>query len=285
MKYFHHLFLLAFLLFAALCQAQTDSLRTFIDTWQGIWIQSDHPLDDPLSPEPKWVVQIDPDYISGDEVAILLSEYYQDGIVDVLWFEYANGGLEYKRGNRDGLELDISKIDYVRLMVGKEGGKAGIVLELLEAENENFVYAPLLHMPPESHPGWAWGLQQYFRAFLEGGSYDILGQTGIPTTLDAALGQENVLENLAFVNEHTVLFPMFEEIGLQANMDLVMLGSPEPGGELDLYAIEWTPMGIFLYETEMRPHASDPGIYVFLKGELSCAIIPRLPIEPTRITQ
>ena len=172
---------------------KADSLYHFVENWAGVWIQGDHPVvwdEEPTAA--KWVVQLDPKYIVGDQVAVLLSEYYKDGLVDVLWFRFENGGLMYQGATKDGLWMDVSRLDYARLVPVQNEETEILVLELLEAEVENYVYAPMLNMPPESHPGWAWGLQRYLLAFLDGGSYDVLNPRGVPTTLDAAFGRSGV---------------------------------------------------------------------------------------------
>ena len=263
----------------------SDSLYHFVETWSGVWIQGDHPIvwdEEPTAS--KWVVQLDPRYVAGDEVAVLLSEYYRDGIVDVLWFGYESGSLVYQGATKDGRWLDMSRLDFARLIPVEENGKQALVLELLEAEVENYVYAPMLNMPPESHPGWAWGLQKYLLAFLDGGSYDVLTKDGIPTSLDQAFARDNVRDEIAFVENHAVLFPMFEEICLQAPFDLILVGDGHPAGELLLYAVDWNPFGIFLYEAEMGPMNQD-GHYSISKGELTCTIVPTLPIAPIQVTQ
>lgn len=271
--------------FAQTAATNQDSLRQFVETWAGVWIQAEN--YDVWDEEPsyeRWVVQIDPTYIVDNQVAILVSEYFKDGMVDVLWFGYQAGNLMYQGATRDGRWLDLSRLDYARLVPTGQRGEETLALELLETEAEHYVYAPLVHMPSESHPGWAWGLQRYFLAFLDGGHYEILTKAGIPTSLDDAFGHANVRYDLAFVDEHASLFPMFEEIGVTSPLNLLMIGAGNPTGELNFYAIEWDPFGIYIYDTDMKID-NDLGLYSFEKRELRCTVLPILPIPPPVVTQ
>ncbi|MEL6592617.1 MAG: hypothetical protein AAFQ68_21140, partial [Bacteroidota bacterium] len=85
--------------------------------------------------------------------------------------------------------------------------------------------------------------------FLQEGSYQICNPHGEGLSLTEAFGSEEVVAEMAFFNDSPVLLPMLEELGVSTSFDIVLIGEVHPGGKSQIYAIEWLPQAIYLYET------------------------------------
>jgi hypothetical protein len=229
-----------------------DQLRAFVNKIKGTWI-TDFQFNENLGEElPELLIHINPSWVEKNQVKIVVSEYCQDGLADFLVFELQDDKLIYVGASKKGCSFDLCRLDFIYLRPETQEGDTMLTYEAQETEYANYQYLRLRRMPPSYADGlgWACHLQGFLTTYLRDGQYQIHGADGNLLSLEEAFGSEAPLEDLAFVNEHPVLFPMLEEHCVTTAFNIVLMGEAHPGGEMQIFAVEWRPEAIYLYETE-----------------------------------
>ncbi|MEM7655485.1 MAG: hypothetical protein AAF399_05095 [Bacteroidota bacterium] len=257
-----------------LVEAQSISpLHAWVADHEGVWMvaNQDPVLDEDATAT--WVVQLDRAHLVGNRLAVMVSEYCRPAIAEVLWFKWEDNGLTYVGAQRDGLPIELKGLAYARIERVAKESRPTLRLQLQEWDQQWTLEEQLIHMPVPLQPGWAWGWQHYLIGFLAEGCYEVWDESGAPTTLVQALDRPNVLADLAFVEAHALLYPMFEEICVRSPYPLILLGDGRPGGEVRLIVIDWQENGIHLFDGH---HARNEAgnMFPIHKGKHLCTIIP-----------
>ncbi|MEL6670303.1 MAG: hypothetical protein AAFP08_15130, partial [Bacteroidota bacterium] len=188
--------------------------------------------------------------IENGQVKIVVSEYCGEFQADYLHFALQGEKLRYVGASKEGCFFDMSQLDFAYLGFEVNGKDTLLTYESQETEYANYQYHRLLRMPLKgTAEGWACRLQGYLTTFLQEGSYQICNPHGEGLSLTEAFGSEEVVAEMAFFNDSPVLLPMLEELGVSTSFDIVLIGEVHPGGKSQIYAIEWLPQAIYLYET------------------------------------
>ncbi|GAB4414939.1 MAG: hypothetical protein OHK0039_23150 [Bacteroidia bacterium] len=116
-------------------------------------------------------------------------------------------------------------------------------------------------------------LQAYLLEVLIYGEYRVYDADGRTTSLDAALGGDHMVEELRYFETYSGLWPMYEELCVRTDFDVVLLGTLQPGGTLRIFGIEWEADAIRLYET-FTPDDSEDGLFPLMRGALAFYILP-----------
>lgn len=227
-----------------------DALRKYVKAIQGTWISLPDYSSEMEAERPDLLIHIDPALIQNGQVRIVISDYCGEAEADYLHFSLHGERLKYVGASQDGCFFDMTRLDFAYLSFEVDGPDTLLVYEAQEIEYANYQYHKLLRMPPaQIDAGWACRLQGYLTTFLREGSYRIYGGNDRELSLSQAFGSEAVIAEMAFLNEHPVLFPGLEELGVTTPFDIVMIGSVHPAGNANIYAIEWRNEAIYLYET------------------------------------
>ncbi|MEM6344201.1 MAG: hypothetical protein AAF927_09990 [Bacteroidota bacterium] len=245
-----------------------DALRKYVKAIQGTWISLPDYSAEIEAERPDLLIHIDPALIKDGQVRIVVSDYCGETQADYLHFSLQGERLQYVGASQDGCFFDMSRLDFVYLSFEVDGTDTLLVYEAQETEYANYQYHKLLRMPPaDLNSGWACRLQGYLTTFLKEGSYQICDANGCEISLSEAFGSEDIVADMSFANEHLVLFPGLEELGVSTPFDIVMIGSMHPAGNAAIYAIEWQKEAIYLYET-YREYDE------LLKGNLRFVLMP-----------
>lgn len=245
-----------------------DALRKYVKAIQGTWISLPEYIDIENSDRPDLLIHVDPTLIEKGQVLIVVSDYCGEAQADYLHFELQGDRLKYVGASQDGCFFDMTRLDFAYLSYEVNGTDTLLTYESQETEYANYQFHKLLRMPPaQIDAGWACRLQGYLTTFLQEGSYRILDAHNCELSLAQAFGSEEVLAEMAFVNEHPVLFPALEELGVSTPFDIVIIGSIQPAGNAQPYAIEWLADAIYLYET----YTVEDNLF---KGNLRFVLIP-----------
>ncbi|MEL7530673.1 MAG: hypothetical protein AAFN10_05165 [Bacteroidota bacterium] len=251
-----------------------DALRKYVKSIQGTWISLPDYSAEIEAERPDLLIHIDPVLIKDGQVRIVVSDYCGEAQADYLHFELQGERLKYVGASQDACFFDMTRLDFVYLSFEVEGQDTLLVYEAQETEYANYQYHKLLRMPAaDLDAGWACRLQGYLTTFLRKGSYQICDANGCELSLSEAFGSEDIIADMSFANEHPVLFPGLEELGVSTPFDIVMIGSVHPAGKATIYAIEWRKDAIYLYETY---HEYDE----LHKGNLRFVLMPDF-VKPT----
>lgn len=242
--------LTGFFLFGSSAPKGEDALRKYVKAIEGTWISLPDYAAAFESERPDLLIHIDADLIEKGQIRIVVSDYCGETQADYLHFELQGERLKYVGASEDGCFFDMTRLDFVYLSMEVNDRDTLLTYEAQETEYANYQYHKLVRMPPAKlEGGWACRMQTYLTTFLREGSYRILDAHACELSLAQAFGDENVVAEMSFANEHPVLIPMLEEIGVSTPFDIVMIGSVHPTGNAELYAIEWQKEAIYLYET------------------------------------
>lgn len=245
-----------------------DALRKYVKAIQGTWISLPAYTNIEDSDRPDLLIHIDPTLIEKGQVRIVVSDYCGETQADYLHFELQGKRLKYVGASQEGCFFDMSRLDFVYLSFEVNGTDTLLTYEAQETEYANYQYHKMLRMPPAKiDAGWACRMQGYLTTFLREGSYRIFDPHNCELSLALAFGSEAVVAEMAFVNEHPVLFTGLEELGVTTPFDIVIIGSISPAGNAQIYAIEWQTEAIYLYET----YTEDDRLY---KGDLQFVLVP-----------
>ncbi|MFK7920393.1 MAG: hypothetical protein AB8H47_00475 [Bacteroidia bacterium] len=245
-----------------------DALRKYVKAIEGTWISLAEYTNIENSDRPDLLIHIDPTLIAKGQVRIVVSDYCGETQADYLHFELQGERLKYVGASQDGCFFDMTRLDFVYLSFEVNGTDTLLTYEAQETEYANYQFHKLLRMPPAKvDAGWACRMQGYLTTFLREGSYRIFDAHDCELSLAQAFGSEEVVAEMAFVNEHPVLFPALEELGVTTPFDIVIIGSIHPAGNAQLYAIEWEAEAIYLYET----YTADESL---VKGNLRFVLVP-----------
>jgi len=205
----------------------------------------------PEGREPLFQLYLAPEQLAAEEALLVIGEYCRPGVAQYLRFRPEAGRLVYAGAVRDSQMTDLTRIARMEIRWEVEEGDTLLIYEAEETEYANLTRVRLRRQPrPVSdESGWFCGLQMPLIQVLTEGAYTVYSAGGTPTTLDGALGIAGARDELALFASHYDLWPMLEELCVRSSLDVVVLGSPRPGAETRILAIEWAPDAIYLYET------------------------------------
>lgn len=250
--------------------AAESELFNFVETIQGTWAEPFTNNDGS-----RFIITIEPHNISGDKIRIQINDYYLPGIIDYLWFRLDKDKLVYTEASYDDCFFDLTRIEYIHIWTAMKGADPVLVYEAREAEYQNFVFRKLTRITPDNYVTgtWACGLQEVLTSYLSEDNFRVFNAEGYEVTPEMAFGTAAVVEEMEFFEDNAYLWPMYEEICIRTDFDMVVIGGFYPGGSATIYAIEWDPEEIRLYQTYVAPGSED-GTFPILKGDLIYRILP-----------
>jgi len=227
--------------------------------------------------EPELQVIIRSEWVSGDEVKVVVSEYCDGQRAQYLHFRLAGTGdhLVYSGASLGGCAFDLARIEQMRLGYTVEAGDTSLWYGVVEIDDQYRQQVQLGRDPvPAAHYDWQCGMQDQLVQLLTEGQYQLYTGEGYPIAVEEAFGSEQILEDLPFMAAHSNLMAGYEELCIQAPFDVVLLGSLHPAGELHIYGIEWETEKVMLYETHLRPEADAWGYQALRRGSLRLVLKP-----------
>ncbi|TAE47636.1 MAG: hypothetical protein EAZ89_17340 [Bacteroidetes bacterium] len=267
---------------AALSGAGGDEiLRSYLQKIEGNWVDEGYAQG--LSegqlmqePHPGLMLDIQANRIQDHQAMIVVSEYCRPDLAEYLRFRLEDGQLVYSGAAREGCYFDIPQIDFIRIRRENETEAAALIYEASETEHENYQQERMLRNPAPEVTAWHCGLQTFLTRLLRSGNSTIYDAAGRELSLAEAMGSEAAAEELSYVERYTLYWPMYEEVCVRADFEIVVFGSLQPGGSAAIYAIEWGSEDIRLYETQTATSSRD-GFFPLQKGKLRFRIVENAP--------
>lgn len=257
-----------------------DLLRQYLSVIEGTWINEGYYLgveDGAILTEraADLMIEIDPSKTLGGQALIIVSEYCRPEMVQYLHFELVFDHLEFVGASTDGCFFDLPKIDYMEIRFEVEGNDTILIYEAQEMEyefqqSERMRRATHQLSTPEA---WSCGMQVYLKAIFEQDQFELYTAEGELTSPAEAFGLTAFRDDLEYLSAFSYFWPGYEELCVQAEMEVVMIGGSYPGADLQIYAIEWDVDEIRLYETNLGSE-SDDAAFPLEKGTLAFRIIP-----------
>lgn len=267
---------------AALTSVGGDEiLRSYLQKIEGNWVDEGYAKG--LSegqlmqePHPGLMLDIQATRIQDHQALIVVSEYCRPDLAEYLRFRLQDGQLVYSGAAREGCYFDIPQTNFIHIRREGEGESLTLVYEVSETGHENYQKERMLRNPAPEVAAWHCGLQTFLTRLLRSGNSTIYDASGRELSLAQAMGSEAAAEELSYLERYTLFWPMYEEVCVRADFEIVVFGSLQPGGPAAIYAIEWGSEDIRLYETLTSSNSRD-GFFPLEKGKLRFRIVENAP--------